>query len=672
MRAATAATTRFDFAGSTVRRAIVALVALKLAGIVLVIDPQGLQSFDFPKSLFSRALAWLIGGCIVIAFVRYGAGILPRTRLHLFVAGFAAAATLSAIVAPVPYVALFGDQDSYLGLSLIADMLVLYLGLAIAFRDRDDALALTAPLAAAGVIALLYGAIQRAGLDPIRWTEDAGARPFSTFGHPDDFGFALALLFAAAAAIAVGPNTPSVARAAAGVFALAALVMAGFVATRGTLLGVGAAAVAIVCVRGAFTTSQLGRAVLVITIALAGLAAVLVLTPLGARARGVASGAPIVDRALIYASAIDAFADRPLLGYGPDGFAIAYPAHRLAESAGILGPARPQVSAHDWVLQAAVSYGAIGLATLVVLIVAGTLALARAFQRHRVLAGSLLAAWCAYWVQGLVTVGSVSVDWVPWLALGVAAALTGSRARHVPLRHRALVLSTATAAVCVVGVAAGAIAFAANRDAWRAGVEDSVVASRAGELAVARDPGRATYWNRLGLALERNGRIEEAGRAYAEAARRAPYRATFWSNLTWIRLRQGDVAAAVTASRIAVTRDPNDPFASYALAEALRASGDCDEALSAARVAMWLYHDGPGFSRALARAALCSTDPGHARSILEQAVVWDSAEIHAALASLLYTAGDTELARLHAARALQIDPKNAVALSVLSALTPSR
>src|SRR5207244_4439959 len=191
-----------------------------------------------------------------------------------------------------------------------------------------------------------------------------------------------------------------------------ALGMAGFVATRGTLLGVGAAAVAIVWVRGAFTTWQLGRAVLVITIALAGLAAVLVLTPLGARARGVASGAPIVDRALLYATAIDGFAGRPIRRCAPPGLRIAYPAER--------SPAR-----------------------------------------------------------------------------------TGSRARHVPLRHRALVLSTATAAVCVVGVAAGAVAFAANRDAWRAGVEDSVVASRAGELAVARDPGRATYWNRLGLALER-------------------------------------------------------------------------------------------------------------------------------------------------------------------------
>jgi Flp pilus assembly protein TadD len=48
--------------------------------------------------------------------------------------------------------------------------------------------------------------------------------------------------------------------------------------------------------------------------------------------------------------------------------------------------------------------------------------------------------------------------------------------------------------------------------------------------------------------------------------------------------------------------------------------------------------------------------------------VWDSAELHAALSALLYAAGEVERARQHATRALQIDPRNAVATAVLGAL----
>jgi hypothetical protein len=61
---------RFD--ASPLRQILVMLVAIKIVGIVLIFDIQGLQAFDFPKSLFSRSMEWLIAGVLVAAIVRFG------------------------------------------------------------------------------------------------------------------------------------------------------------------------------------------------------------------------------------------------------------------------------------------------------------------------------------------------------------------------------------------------------------------------------------------------------------------------------------------------------------------------------------------------------------------------------------------------------------------------
>jgi len=270
----------------------------------------------------------------------------PRTPLNLFVILYAAVAALSALRADVPYIAVFGEHPTYLGLTFVADMVVLYFAVAISLRDREDIVTLVAPIACASVVALLYGFVQAAGLDPLKWTDDPAQRPFSTFGHPDHFGYAAGVLIAAAAALIAMPRASAPLRAAAAVVALMGLAAAATAATRGTILGLIGAAPAIVYLRLRFGRLRLaGVAAAALVIVVAG-GAVFAFTPLGARARGAVGGAPTIDRLLIYATAIDAFAGRPVLGYGPAGFAVAYPAYRLAESGPILGASRPQVDAH--------------------------------------------------------------------------------------------------------------------------------------------------------------------------------------------------------------------------------------------------------------------------------------------------------------------------------------
>ena len=675
MSAVARATAEPDVASPALRRVIVALVALKVAGLILVVDPHGLQSFDLPKTLYSHAFGWLIAGAIGIALLRHGPGIVPRTPLNLFVVLYGAVAVLSALRADVPYIALFGEHPTYLGLTFVADMVVLYLAVAISVRDREDIVTLVAPIGCAAVFALLYGFVQAAGLDPLRWSDDPAQRPFSTFGHPDHFGYAVGVLVAAAAAVIAAPRASSPLRLAAGAIALAGIAAAGIVATRGTILGLIGAAPAIAYLRlryGRLHVAGVAAAALVVLVA-AG--AVFAFTPLGERARGAVGGAPTIDRLLIYASAIDAFFGRPVLGYGPAGFAVAYPAYRLAESGPIIGASRPQVDAHDWLLQTAVSFGIIGLAALLALILAGTRALFAALARAPVFVGALLAAWCAYWLEGLVSVGFVGIDWFPWLALGVAAAFTTRTVWREPAISRSRRFAAVPVAMLALILAlSGSVSFAANRAAavseaaWKAGATD--IALAAARSAVDRDGGRAHYWNALGLALEQAGRWPEAETAYAEAARRAPYRAPYWDNLAWARSHQGAsrAADAVSAAERGLAEDPADPYTSFTLAEMLRQIGDCDDALTNAARAFTLYRDGAFFSRSLARAALCATDHARSLAVLENAAPADSAEVHAALADLLLADGDRERARAHATRALQIDPAQPVAISVMKAL----
>ncbi|MDQ6794109.1 MAG: hypothetical protein M3067_04695, partial [Chloroflexota bacterium] len=128
-----------DFDGSWIRPAIVAVVSIKAVGTVLIFDPIGLQSFDFPKSLFSRSLEWILAGLVLLALFRFGFTVVPRTRLHVAVVAYALAVAASGLAAGNTYVSLYGEQSSYLGLTYLIDMAVVYLALAVAVRRQADA-----------------------------------------------------------------------------------------------------------------------------------------------------------------------------------------------------------------------------------------------------------------------------------------------------------------------------------------------------------------------------------------------------------------------------------------------------------------------------------------------------------------------------------------------------
>src|SRR5204862_4463524 len=203
----------FERAGS--RRALLWLAALKILALVLVFDPAGAVPFDLPKSLASRALEWAIAAVLLFALLTYGRGIVPRTRLHGAVAALAGTSAIAALLAAEPYIALFGEQDRYLGLTYLGDMLLLYLAIAVAARAAKDIVPLLGAIGLAGIVAGGYALMQALGADPFTWAVDPRSRPFATFGNPDQFGHFIAVAFGVAVGALIAATRPR-ARAIAG------------------------------------------------------------------------------------------------------------------------------------------------------------------------------------------------------------------------------------------------------------------------------------------------------------------------------------------------------------------------------------------------------------------------------------------------------------------------
>jgi len=678
---------------SFLRGGIAATAIAKVCGLVLLFDWSGraLDPFDLTKSVYSRALEWVLVALLVAALVSFGPAIVPRTRLHLAIAALLIVNVLSTITAPVPYVAAFGTDGRYLGLVFIVDMCVLYLAVATAFRTSSDWAALFAATTVAVAISLGYAWVQFAGYDPLSWTGSLYTRPFSTIGNPNTYGHLLSVSLGPAALVAIayaGPRRVFV-RALAAALVVGIVGISAIVATRGTVLGLAAALVTVpllilrargVTRRSILATAAGGLAVVI------GVGAILSVSPLGARVLTTFEGSLILDRLFTWEGSARAFLDRPILGWGPDSLIVAWPTFRPAELARIIGPGISVDSAHDWILHAAVTTGLLGLAALIAAIAAFGVSLLRALRSRGLVAAILTAGLAGYFAHALVSVGTIGVDWVPWVVFGgvasFAAAVPGPVSKRFPRPAFAVAAVTALCAVTGAGAVFGLRAFDANREALRAKhFSDNRQAPDALALAsraVALDGGRADYWNELGRAYGVSDRWRDAVDAFRQAELRAPYLATYPANearaVAQLTLTgdpsRGSADAAVAAAQRAVTIDPNEPLTHVALAQIALALERPEIALEAAVDAIRLYPNpaDPAYDGLAAAAAAKATDPVQARAELERALGYkETARLRVALASVELRLGDKTAALQNARRALVLDPRDAEAQSLVRA-----
>ena len=409
------------------------------------------------------------------------------------------------------------------------------------------------------------------------------------------------------------------------------------------------------------------------------LAVVLVATPLGGRLLDIGRGIGLRDRVLLYESAFQMFLDHPFLGVGFENFAVAYPRYQQAEWFGVAGMNTTNTSAHDWVLHVAATTGAVGLlATLALLAAFAIHAWRRARDTDSAGVIVALAAIAAFYGGGLVLPGAQSIQWIPWVCVGVALASELRSARVItalpPLRLPAFLRLLIV--VAMASVAFGQLgSLEANRAAKAAQVAlGAANASRAVDMArtaTTVDPGRAVYWNDLGRSLELVPDLAGARIAYRQATSRSPYTPAFWWNLG--RMEQefakqnepGAREAAYEAMRRAIATDPQNPDTFDRFARIQFTLGDYKGALESEQQAVALFPTIPGYYSVASEAARQLRDTEAAIDFLRKGIVaTDANDLRITLARRLIEASRLPEARQVLRDALAKEPTNVAALDL--------
>ena len=421
------------------RRDITTIVRVLLVALAFitpaVFDLGAVKPFDIVKV----TAVWFFGALIFGIWL--AAAALGRSRPRGFlmgwlVAGYLAVATLATIFSRTPLTAIFGWYGRYGGLTTIVAYVLVFVVIACVYRERRDRThELVYAMAAGAIVLTAYILIQWLGIDPIRWSRPSGEIPgqpyFGTMGNANFAGGYLGLtapwvflayrrarsiraraLVAAAGAAQLGALWLTSARngMVALAFAVGALL---FIERRRVpaLLKIGAAAVAAVAV----------------------LLAVIVIwhpgsdePPRAFRGVDVLRSETIQVRGYWWLAGIKMFADRPVIGWGPDSYVTEYPKY-MPRTAARLGDAETADKPHNVFVEHLAHTGILGFAAYIALLI---VAFRRAFRRLRnagreeaALMSTLIALLAGYVGQAFFSIDVTAIGLVGWVALGCIAAL---------------------------------------------------------------------------------------------------------------------------------------------------------------------------------------------------------------------------------------------------------
>lgn len=648
--------------GDLPRSAGLVAIALKLALVPVVFDPAGDATFGVAKSALSRGLLYILLA-IVAAHLATDAAARRRAlrpgAIGAAILTFTAIAGVATALAVDQRTALFGAHHRYLGLTSIVDGAAVALVLPMLVRTLRDLAIVLAGLFGGATLVAIYGLAQVAGLDPVSWRD---ATLSSTIGNRGFVAGFFTVIACAAAAAAAMPVIDRRVRAALVVLAAAGVWLVLASGARGPALALPvAAAIGALAARHhlGWLTRDRRRVALAVAAVVAFTASTAWIALPRLSALLSASNTSVAERSLVYGAALAMIRERPVLGAGPDHFAVLYPAMRPPGSAELALVAPGQTSAHSWVLHHAVGTGILGLAALLAIV---GLSLRRAWSGEApAIGGAMLVGFV---LQGLFNVSDVSSEALFWVAVGLSSSgpLVPTEARRA--RGRGLV---ALAVGLAFGLAAATTTLswvAADRDVRASDVLRSRgmldAAQRAANSATQRDPGRANSWNVLGLARA-PASPSRALVAFRRASDLAPYDATFAMNAAKEALRASasDKAMAEIALRYsarAVAADPSGPEARFVRGFVLLRTGDASGGLEEAERAIALRPARTGdalqaeflasdAAKALGRAELAAA---HLRSALDLAVVRGhplAAAIRLDLARLLVATGRADEGR---------------------------
>jgi len=618
-----------DLLRSRLRLLGVALVCAKLALIPVIFDYTADVPFTVIKALASHGLAYLLAGVIGGLFAQFGLSFFVRSWLHVPVAAFLVANIAAAFFAADSLLALYGAHERMLGLGTVADDVLLYFAVVLLVRTRREAVAVAASVLAGSLVVLGYEAVQFAGRDPLGWAADSAIRPFSTIGQTTSLAEYLTVLAVAGAALAIFHGAlPGLGRVLLALYSVLALTGAVVTQTRSMVFGILAGTALLVALTWASHPDRRVRVGSVIGAAgaIAGLALVLLVTPLGARLFGTVELSAAAEgdagprleeaadaRAALYRISIVMVRDRPILGYGPDNFLAGLAKYRSDHEPYLVQDV-PNSSAHSWIAQVAVTSGLLGLAAFVAIPVVGlVLTLKRGFRPE---AWTALAMVAAFLGEGLTTINALATDQLFWVAAGVVAAINlrrpvpaeATNSRGTSRKARQYVGSHGSAsrsAMAFLSVGLGLVLAAATLNALSGshlakaslGARLQGRSQQAVELgiqATRADSMRAQYWETLGLAYISGDRIRDAATAFERAGKLAPYDVRYDGDLARALAelaQRGDGAAAAQARSVAervVRTDPNNPLAHLTRAFVMQVTGNLPEALKSIERALAL------------------------------------------------------------------------------------
>lgn len=533
------------------------------------------------------------------------------------------------------------------------------------------------------MLVLSYALLQRADLDPIRWSEER--LPFASLGNSNVVGHYFATLAAATPAgfLAVGAWGGRTRRglALAGLFTafVAGTVLSG---ARAPLLGLGVGLVAAVGI-SAWGVSRGRRGQLVaVAFALGAallVAAIVVLTPVGIRIASLAGGTDlsVAERSLLYQTVLDIVRDRPLFGVGPDNFPAVYNVYRPIEALRF-GPLLTQSSAHGWPWRALLDTGIFGLIVFAAVVVAVAAAAARQLRLGRDWRGATLAvALISYLVGGVFTVSNLGTEWLFWLGAGL---LVGAGAERVPSSARSLrgpralvALALALGLLWPIGALINDIGasrtFVRSRSTGQSDAAGRVALARAAAEADGRWP---THWNNLGLRAVETGDRTTALAAFERAADVGPHDPLIWKNLGTV---QAQLAAtqpqmrerARSSTERAIAADPRNPEAHAGAAQIYIVLGDKEAAVREAETALALAPEDSAYLEIAANAYLQTGRAADARkAILSALQQRETLQRRMLLARAYVMEQRYAEARVQLQRVLEIEPGNRDATNLLA------
>lgn len=638
---------------------------------VLVPNAPGLFSgMSFTKDLLIRFLTSL--SLVFWGYSQLGGHASVRWHRAAWPAvAFAAWATFCMLVSPSPGTALLGawPQGEAGWLATASYIVAAFLTLQLADSSGRIRVLLRTVVLTAGVVAA-YGVLQATGLDPLDWAIAWGEyRSFSTVGNPDMFGAYMVLVLPLSIGLALSETSPRWRGLAGTAFVLVGTAVFTSL-TRSAWVGalVGIAALVWLLWRlkpklGGYEAVLVGiLAVSIAGFAVASLSHQDADSNVRERVGGIGTDTNSVARWETWRAAGAAIAERPVVGWGPDGFQLAFESHRTRRFSELVDPSVSMTTAHNWIVQSATEMGVVGLGLL--LSSFGFVAVASArWVRHgppeqmktRVLFAGAWAACAGFLATSLLTPGSPPARILLWSLLALLLSPQAKRIVAAARFSRGLVPVSALACGTVGVLAAGLVVSADVQADRGADVGQApLVRVEAADAAVRTNPLHAEYrivavdahTNMVpATGLARPGGKDPAFDKALEAAHRAvalepanPYRKAALVATLLVGGQDVDPAYASTAVQTAedaVAQAPNHLYLAYWYARSLRDVGRSDEAMAVLRDVLSLR---PGFGMAailLSDLYVASGDIEAARRVLEASLQQvDALDVRAALQKL--------------------------------------